>query len=106
MIVGGHSSPMGNRRLRIAIFSASSHRTLFSCSDIDQPTIPAGLDEGASEDRIAIDLACDVTDQAAEPGAEELQLPVHPLELFGVRIAPGHNRCPLGDLGSLESHQT
>ena len=32
-------SPMGNRRLRIAIFSASSHRTLFSRSDIDQPTI-------------------------------------------------------------------
>ena len=30
---------MGNRRLRIAIFSASSHRTLFSRSDIDQPTI-------------------------------------------------------------------
>ena len=32
-------SPMGNRRLRIAIVSASSHRTLFSRSDIDQPTI-------------------------------------------------------------------
>ncbi len=59
---------------------------------------PAGLDEGAGEDRledrIAIDLACDVTGQAAEPGAEELQLPVHPLELFGVRIAPGHPSLP------------
>ena len=37
--VGWWISPMGNRRLRIAIFSASSHRTLFSRSDIDQPTI-------------------------------------------------------------------
>ena len=48
---------------------------------------------------ITIDLAFDVPDQAPQPGAQELEPPVHALELLGVGVAPGHHRRPLGNAG-------
>ena len=55
--------------------------------------------EGLLQALITIDLALDVADEAPQPGAQELDPPVHALELFGVGVAPGHHRRPLGDAG-------
>lgn len=61
----------------------------------------AGLHQGNGEGRLAfavvLDLARDVADNPAQPGAQELDPPVHALELLGVRVAPGHQRRPLSD---------
>ena len=46
--------------------------------------------------RIAGDLAADVADDPAEPGAQELELAPGPLELMGVGIAADHDRGALG----------
>ena len=43
------------------------------------------------------DLASDVADDAAEPGAQQAQLPMVAFELLGVGIAPRHHRGALGD---------
>jgi len=43
------------------------------------------------------DLAADVADQPAEPGAQDAQLPTVAIELFGVGIAPRHHRRVFGD---------
>jgi len=41
---------------------------------------------------VAVDLAPDVADDPAQAGSQELDLPVHALELLGVGMAPGHHR--------------
>src|SRR3954467_1644442 len=46
---------------------------------------------------LATDLAADVADQPAEPGAQDAQLPTMAVKLFGVGIAPRHHRRALGD---------
>ena len=46
---------------------------------------------------LAGDLAADVADQPAEPGAQDAQLPTMAVELFGVGIAPRHHRRAFGD---------
>ena len=53
--------------------------------------------EALAESRIARDLAVDVADQPAEPGAQELEFSVGALELMRMGIAPGHDRRPLGE---------
>ena len=45
---------------------------------------------------IALDLASDVADDAAEPGAQEFELPPGALELVGMRVAPHHDGGALG----------
>jgi hypothetical protein len=45
---------------------------------------------------IAFDLAANVPDDAAEPGAQELQLPPGALELMRMCIAPDHDGGALG----------
>src|ERR1700719_3751067 len=45
---------------------------------------------------IALDLAANVPDDAAEPGAQEFELPPGALELVGMRIAPHHDGGALG----------
>jgi hypothetical protein len=44
---------------------------------------------------LACDLAADVADQPAEPGAQPAQLAMVAVELLG--LAPGHHRGVLGD---------
>jgi hypothetical protein len=51
--------------------------------------------EAVFERCVALDLA-DVTDDAAEPGVQELQLPPGTLELMGMRITPDHDGGALG----------
>ena len=41
--------------------------------------------------RVALDLAANVADDAAKPGAQELELPPGAAELMGMRIAPDHD---------------
>ncbi len=53
--------------------------------------------EARLEIRAAVDLASDVADDAAEAGAQELQLPPHPLELMRMGVAPDHDRGALAD---------
>ena len=43
------------------------------------------------------DLAADVADEAAEPRAQQAQLPMVTLELLGMSIARSHHRRVLGD---------
>jgi hypothetical protein len=53
---------------------------------------PAVRDRAADlEIKIALDLATDVLDDAAEPGGQEFELPPGALELVGLRIAPHHD---------------
>src|SRR5262245_65146526 len=52
--------------------------------------------EAVFEHCVALDLAANVTDDATEPGAQELQLPPGAFELVGVRVAPHHDGGPLG----------
>jgi hypothetical protein len=52
--------------------------------------------EAVFERCVALDLAADVTDDAAEPRVQELQLPPGALELMGMRIAPDHDGGALG----------
>jgi len=60
-----------------------------------------GLAERPGEDRlqprVPFDLARDIPDQPAEAGAQELQLPVGPLELLGMGVALRHLRRALGE---------
>ena len=62
---------------------------------------PHGLAEGNGEGLlkpiVAVDLAVDVANEAAQARAQELELAVGALELLGVRVAPRHQRRPLGD---------
>jgi hypothetical protein len=53
--------------------------------------------EAGLEPYIAVDLAPDVADHAAQAGAQELQLAPHPLELVRVGVAPDHDRRALAD---------
>src|SRR5476651_2876283 len=46
---------------------------------------------------VACDLAADVADQPAQPGAQEAHLPMVAVELLGVGIASRHHRRVLGD---------
>ena len=46
--------------------------------------------------RPMLDLAVDVTDHPAEPGAQELELPASPLELVCMAVAPDHDGGTLG----------
>ena len=43
------------------------------------------------ESKIALDLATDVLDDAAEPGGQVFELPPDALELVSLRIAPHHD---------------
>jgi len=52
--------------------------------------------EAVLERRIALDLAADVPDDAAEPGAQEFELAPGALELMGMGIAPDHDGSALG----------
>ena len=45
---------------------------------------------------VARDLAPDVTDDAAKPRAQELELAPGALELVGMGVAPDHDRRALG----------
>ena len=47
--------------------------------------------------RLAFDLAADVTDQPAQPRAQDAQFSTVAVELFGVGITPRHHRRVLGD---------
>jgi len=49
----------------------------------------------------AVDLAAEVADDAAEAGAQELELAARPLELMGMAVAAGHDEGALGqpDIG-------
>ena len=46
---------------------------------------------------LARDLAADVADDAAEPRAQDAQLPTVAVELLGMGVAPRHHRRALGD---------
>ena len=46
---------------------------------------------------LAGDLAADVTDQPAKPGAQDAQFPTVAVELLGVGVAPRHHRRAFGD---------
>ena len=46
---------------------------------------------------LAADLAADVTDDPAKPGAQQAQLPALTVELLGMGIAPRQHRGTLGD---------
>jgi hypothetical protein len=48
------------------------------------------------EHRVAFNLAANVTDDTAKPGAQELQFPPGTLELVRMRIAPDHDGGALG----------
>ena len=56
-----------------------------------------GNGEGFLQTLVAFDLTPDIADDPAEAGAQELDLPVHALELLGVGVAPGHHRRPSGE---------
>ena len=45
---------------------------------------------------VALDLAANITDDAAKPRAEKLQFPPRAFELVGMRIAPHHDGGTLG----------
>ena len=45
---------------------------------------------------LALDLATDVTDDPAQPAAQDTQLPLMPPELFGMGVAARHHRSGLG----------
>src|ERR1700730_602367 len=45
---------------------------------------------------LALDLAADVTDDPAQPAAQDTQLPLMPPELFGMGVAARHHRSGLG----------
>src|ERR1700722_10522433 len=52
--------------------------------------------EAVFERRVALDLAANVTDDAAEPRAQELQLPPGAFELMRMRVAANHDGGALG----------
>jgi hypothetical protein len=52
--------------------------------------------EAIPESGIALDLAADVPDDAAEPDLKEFELPLGALELVGMRIAPTMMAARLG----------
>ena len=60
-----------------------------------------GAAEGSAnaclEGRLSCDLAADVADHPAQPAAQDAQLPLMPVELLGVGVAPRHHRRALGD---------
>src|SRR6266568_4903722 len=45
---------------------------------------------------VTLDLAANVTDDAAKPRAQKLQFPPGAFELVGMRVAPHHDGGPLG----------
>ena len=46
---------------------------------------------------LALDLAADVADDPAQPATQDTQLPLMPLELFGMSVTSRHHCCGLGD---------
>jgi len=52
--------------------------------------------EAVFERGIGLDLAADVADDAAEPGAQEFELAASALELMGMAVAPHHDGGALG----------
>src|SRR6516162_8345950 len=54
-------------------------------------------DECLLQCRPALDLAADVADDPAQPAAQNAQLPLMPLELFGMCVTSRHHCCGLGD---------
>ena len=64
------------------------------------------LCERRFESAVALDLAADVADDAAEIGAQLLEHPIGAVELLGVGITPRHHRRLLGDadVGLPQSH--
>ncbi len=56
-----------------------------------------GNGEGFLQVLVAVGLAPDIANDPAQAGAQELDLPVHALELLGMGVAPGHHRRSLGD---------
>lgn len=61
----------------------------------------AGQDEQRPEalfqGGVAVDLAVDVSDDAPEAGAQELECSASALELMGMAVSPDHDGGPLGD---------
>jgi hypothetical protein len=45
---------------------------------------------------VALDLAANITDDAAKPRAQKLQFPPGAVELVGMRVAPHHDGGTLG----------
>lgn len=52
--------------------------------------------EGAARGSEITDLAADVANDPAEPGAQDAQLPLMQLELFGMGVPARHHRGGLG----------
>lgn len=52
--------------------------------------------EGAARGSEITDLAADVANDPAEPGAQDAQLSLMPLELFGIGVPARHHRGGLG----------
>ena len=107
--VGGNDRSLDTelvRRVRLALADALD---LGSVEGIELPPALAlllradlvGAREGPFERRFDVcpagDLASDVANDAAEPGAQQAQLPMVAFELLGVGIAPRHHRGALGD---------
>jgi hypothetical protein len=69
--------------------------TLLLRADLSGP--PERKGECLLEDWPTFDLAADVADDPAEPAAQDAQLPLMPLELFGMGVARSHHRRGLGD---------
>ena len=68
---------------------------LLLVADLDAPRSSSGPKRSSSAG-IAVDLAADVADDAAEPGAQEFELAPGALELVGMGIAPDHDGGALG----------
>ncbi len=69
--------------------------TLILAADLRGPA--KGNGEDLHETLSALYLAPDIADDPALAGAQELDLPVHPLELLGVGVAPGLHCRPSGE---------
>src|SRR6516225_6850228 len=52
---------------------------------------------------LAADVAANVTDDPAKPGAQQAQLPAVTVELLGMGIAPRHHRRALGDAQTIST---
>lgn len=79
---------MRRGRLKQSAFQTSAAAASGSAS-------PEGKCERFLERGLTLDPA-DVADDPAQPTAQDAQLPLMPLELFGMGIAAGHHRGELG----------
>ncbi len=71
---------------------------LLPAADLRGPV--QGNGEDLLQPLVAVDLAPKIANDPAQAGAQELDLPVHALELLGVNVAPGLHRRRLGDAGT------